>query len=61
MQQRRIKGNVHAVYWWDFSFFLSMRVHDLHCVRPRANIAENLLFLKRHSMREASRMKLQFL
>ena len=50
--------------WWNCSFFASMRVHDLHRARPRANIAryftEILLFLTRHSMRDASRMKLQF-
>ena len=37
-----------------------MRAYDLHCARPRANITENSMFLMRHSMREASRMKLQF-
>ena len=46
--------------WWNCSFFVSMRVHDLHCPRARANIAERFLFLTRDSVRDASRMKLQF-
>ena len=41
--------------------FVSMRAHDLHCARPRANVTEMLLFLMCHFMREASRMKLQCL
>ena len=40
---------------------VSRRGHDLHCARPRANSTKNFMFLIRHSMRQASRMKLQFL
>ena len=47
--------------WWICSFFVSMRVHDFRCARTGANITQKLLFLKSHSMREASRIKLQFL
>ena len=47
--------------WCICPFFVSMRAHDLHCARPRANVTQNLFFLMRHSMRQASRMKLQFL
>ena len=46
---------------WICPFLVFLRAHDLHCARPRANVTENLLFLMRHSMREASGMKQQFL
>ena len=55
------KGMYMLCSGWNCSFFVSMRLHDLHCRRHRANFAQNLLFSARHSMREASRMKLQFL
>ena len=46
--------------WWICPFSSSMRGHVIHCARPRADITKNLLFLMRHSLREASRMKLKF-
>ena len=41
-------------------FFVSMSAYDIHCARPRAKITENLMFPMCHSMREVSRLKLQF-
>ena len=46
---------------WICSFSASMRAHDLCCARPCADITEKILFLTRHSMREVSGMKPQFL
>ena len=46
--------------WWICPFSISMSAYDIHCARPRAKITKNLMFLMRHSMREASRLKLQF-
>ena len=46
--------------WWICALSVSMRAHDLHCARPCANITKNLIFLIRHSMHEALRIKLQF-
>ena len=37
-----------------------MSAYDIHCARPRAKITKNLMFLMCHPMREASRLKLQF-
>ena len=45
--------------WWICQFSVSMRAYDLHGARPRANITDNLMFPMCHSMRKASRMKLQ--
>ena len=44
--------------WWICPFSVSMSGFDLHCARPCANITKHLMFLVRHSMREASRLKL---
>ena len=49
-----------CVVGWICSFSVSKRVHDEHGARPHAHIADNSMSLKRHSMPEASRMKLQF-
>ena len=46
--------------WWICPFSFSMSGYDLHCTRPRANITKISMFLVCHSMREASRLKLQF-
>ena len=61
MQQRRIKGISMLCSSWIYPFSVSRRVHDPYCGKPHANITENEFFLMRHSMREPSRMKLQFL
>ena len=45
--------------WWICPFPVSMSAYDLHCARPRAHITEDLMFLMRHSMREAWRMKIR--
>ena len=46
--------------WCICPFSVSMSAYGIHCARPRAKITKNLMFLMRHSMREASRLKLQF-
>ena len=60
MQQRCIKGMHMLCSWWICPFSVSMSAYDIHCARPRAMITKNLMFLMRHSMRESSRLKLQF-
>ena len=60
MQQRRIKGMYMLCSWWICPFLVSMSACDLYCARPRAMITATLMFLMRRSMREASRLKLQF-
>ena len=60
MQQRRIKG-MHILFsWWICPFLISMSAYEIHCARPRAMTTETLMILMRRSMREASRLKLQF-
>ena len=59
MQQRRIKGMHMLCSWWICPFSVSMSAYDIHCARPRAMMTKNLMFLMRHSMREASRLKLE--
>ena len=46
--------------WWICLFSVSTSACDIHCAGPCANISKSLMFLVRHSMREASRLKLQF-
>ena len=59
MQQRRIKGMHMLCSWWICSIFgFYERLSDP--LRTRAMITETLMFLMRRCMREASRMKLQF-
>ena len=41
-------------------FSVSMSAYEIKGARPRAMITETLVFLMRRSMREASRLKLQF-
>ena len=60
MQQRRIKGMHMLCSLWICSILASMSAYDIHCTRPCAMITKNLMFLMRRSMREASRLKLQF-
>ena len=60
MQQRHIKGMHMLCSWWICPFLVSMSAYEIHCARPRAMITETLMFLMRRSMREASRLKLQF-
>ena len=60
MQQRRIKGMHMLCSWWICPFSVSMSAYDIHCAGHRAMITKKLMFLMRHSMREASRLKLQF-
>ena len=60
MQQRRIKGTYILCSWWICPFFVSMSAYEIHCARPRAMITKTLMFFMRRSMREASRLKLQF-
>ena len=60
MQQRRIKGTYMLCSWWICPILVSMSAYEMHCARPRAMITETLMFFMRRSMREASRLKLQF-
>ena len=60
MQQRRIKEMHMLCSWWICPFLVSLSAYEIHCARPRAMITETLMFLMRRSMREASRLKLQF-
>ena len=60
MQQRRIKGMHMLCSWWICSIFVSMSAYEIHCARPRAMISETLMIIMRRSMREALRLKLQF-
>ena len=60
MQQRRIRGMHMLCSWWICSIFGFYERYDIHCARPHAMITKNLMFLMRRSMREASRLKLQF-
>ena len=60
MQQRRIKGTYMLCSWWICLILFSMSAYEIHCGRPRAMITETLMFFMRRSMREASRLKLQF-
>ena len=60
MKQRRIEGMHMLCSWWICSIFFSMSAYVLHCSRPREIITTNLMFLMCCSMREASRLKLQF-
>ena len=46
--------------WWICPILVSMSASDLHCAMPRAMISETLMFFMRSSVREASRLKLQF-
>ena len=60
MQQRRIKRTHMLCSWWICPFLVSISAYEIHCARPRATITETLMFLMRRSMREAWRLKLQF-
>ena len=60
MQERRIKGMHMLCSWWICPFSVSMSAYDIPCARPRATITKNLMFLMRHSMHQASRLKLPF-
>ena len=60
MQQRRIKRMHMLCSWWICPFLVSMSAYEIHCARPRAMITETLMFLMRRSMREALRLKQQF-
>ena len=60
MQQRRIKGMYMLCSWWICPILVSMSAYEIHCARPRAMITETLMFFMRHSLRQALRLKLQF-
>ena len=60
MQQRRIKGTYMLCSWWICPILVSLSAYEMHCARPRAMITETLMFFKCRSMREALRLKLQF-
>ena len=60
MQQRRIKGTYILCSWWICPILVFMNACDLHCARPHAMITKTLMFFMRRFMREASRLKLQF-
>ena len=60
MQQRRLKGMQMVCSWWICPFLVSMSAYEIRCARPLAMITETLIFPMRCSMREASRLKLQF-
>ena len=60
MQQRHIKGMHILCSWWICPFLVSMSAYEIHCARPCAMTTETLMFLMRRSIREASRLRLQF-